>query len=220
MCRRFAFLAFVQAAALFAFQPDNAAIRKLFEDVLSRRIHEFGEADSRTAQAARDLGMFLCRSGDTASAKRAMANAVRIDEIALGPKAQETLEDVWTLASISPPAQAEPLLIRAAESPDPTVAGPALTSLAEIRKAAGDRAGAAQLLRRAVEKADSVEKDSVTVALTLSVLADLVSPKEAIPLLKRALAIDREKLGPQDPETIRDAGRLEKILRAIGPAAH
>jgi tetratricopeptide (TPR) repeat protein len=217
---RLTFLVIIQAARLFAFQPDNAALRKLFEDALSRRIHEFGEADPRTAQAARDLGQFLQRSGDVASARRAMANAVRIDEKALGPKAPETLEDVWMLASISSPGQAEPLLVRAAESPDPTVAGPALTSLAEMHGAAGDRAGAARLLRRAVEKADAVERDSLTVALTLSVLADLVPPKDAIPLLKRAVAIDEEKLGPQDPQTVQTARQLDKMLRATGQPAH
>jgi hypothetical protein len=217
---RLTFLAIIQAARLFAFQPDNAAIRKLFEDALSRRVREFGDADPRTAQAARDLGLFLCRSADTASAKRAMANTIRFDEKALGPNAPQTLEDVATLASISTRSEAEPLLRRAAESTDPTVAGPALTSLAEMRKAAGDRSGAAALLRRALEKADAVEKDGPTVALLLNLLADVIPPKDAVPLLQRALAIDRQKLGPQDPQTIQDARRLEKIQRATAPIAH
>ena len=220
MRARLTFLVSIHAVGLLAFQPDNAAIRKLFEDALSRRVREFGESDPRTAQAARDLGMFLCRSSDVASARRAMANAIRIDDKALGPNSPQTLEDVWTLASISPPAQAGPLLIRAAESPDPTVAGPALTSLAEMRGSAGDRAGAVRLLRRSLEKADAVEKNSLTVALILRVLADLVQPKEAIPLLRRALVIDQEKLGSGDPQTVLDAQQLEKMLRATGRASH
>jgi tetratricopeptide (TPR) repeat protein len=204
------------AAGLLAFQPDTAAIRKLFEDALVHRQQQYGDGDARTAQAARDLGLFLCRTGDAALARRAMVNAVHFDEKALGPSAPQTLEDVATLASVSPPAEAEPLLRRAAESPDPSVAGPALTTLAGLRKQAGDLASAASLLRRAVEKADAMEKDGPTVALILNLLAQVVPPKEALPLLQRALAIDQQKLGPRDPQTIEDARRLGALQRAIG----
>ena len=113
---RLAFLVIIHATQLFAFQPDNAAIRKLFEDALSRRIREFGEADSRTAQAARDLGLFLCRSGDTASAKRGMANAIRIDEKALGPNHPDVATLLDNLAELYKAqgrnAAAEPLFKR------------------------------------------------------------------------------------------------------------
>jgi hypothetical protein len=222
MWRRFP----VRACALFyicaapvaqAFQPDSAALRKLFEDALARRQQAYGDADARTAQAARDLGLFLYRSADKPSARRAMANAVRFDEKALGPSTPQTLEDIATLASISPPQEADPLLRRAAESPDPSIAGPALTSLAAMRKAAGDAAAAATLLRRAVEKAEAAEgKDSVTVALVLNVLAQVVPAKEAFPLLQRALAIEERQLGAQNQQTIEDARKLANMLRAAG----
>jgi hypothetical protein len=189
----------------------------LFEDALSRCQQAYGDADARTAQAARDLGLFLCRSADKASARRAMANAVRLDEKSLGPNGPQTLEDIATLASVSPRAEAEPLLRRAAESPDPTIAGPALTSLAAMRKAAGDSASAAALLRRAVEKAEAADgKDSVTVALVLNVLAQVVPPKEALPLRQRALAIEEQQLGPQNPQTLQDARKLVSLLRSEG----
>ncbi len=206
------------AAGLLAFQPDMPAIRKLFEETLSRRQQTYGDADARTAQAARDLGLFLCRSGDAVSARHAMANAVRFDEKALGPSAPQTLEDAATLASVSPPAEAEPLLRRAAESPDPVVAGPALTTLAGMRKQSGDAKSAAALLRSAVEKADAVDKDGLTVALILKLLAQVVPAKDALPLLQRALAIDRAKLGPADPQTVEDARKLASMLRDAGPA--
>ena len=202
-------------SAAWAWQPDPAALRKLFEDALSRRQHDFGETDARTAQAARDLGLFLCRSADAASARRAMTNAVHLDEKALGASAPQTLEDVATLASVSPPAEAEALLRRAAESPDPMVAGPALTSAAAIRKAAGDSASAAALLRRAVEKAEAVERDGPTVALILNLLAQVIPAKEAVPVLERALAIDRQKLGPTNPQTIQDARTLERLRATV-----
>ena len=220
MGRRFPILIGIWAAAgLLAFQPDVAALRKLFEDGLARRQREYGDADARTAQAARDLGLFLCRSGDAPSAHRAMSNAVRLDERALGPNAPQTLEDVATLASVSPRAEAEPLLRRAAESPDPIMAGSALTSLAEFRKAAGDAASAAALLRRALEKADAVEKDGPTVALILNLLAQVAPQKEAIAMLQRALSIDERKLGRENAQTLQDVRRLAILLRAGGQAA-
>jgi tetratricopeptide (TPR) repeat protein len=206
-------------AGALALQPDPAMLRQMFQEALIRREQAYGDADPRTAQAARDLGLFLVRTGDQPSARRAMANALRIDEKALGPAAAQTLEDAATLASISPRADAEPLLRRAIESPDPTVAGPALTSLAEIRKAAGDRAGAAALLRRALEKAEAVDgKDGLTVALILSTLALVTPPNEAVPLLERVLAIDRQQLGAQSAQTIGDVRRLAGLLRTTGRA--
>lgn len=212
-----AFVYICAAPFALAFQPDPAALRKLFEDALARRQQAYGETDPRTAQAARDLGLFLYRSPDKPSARRAMANAVHIDEKALGPNAPQTLEDIATLASISSQAEAEPLLRRAAESPDPTIAGPALTSLAAMRKAAGDSTSAATLLRRAVEKAEAVDgKESVTVALVLNVLAQVVPAGEALPLLQRALAIEDRQLGPRNPQTLQDARKLASLLRAAG----
>ena len=200
-----------------AFQPDTAMLRRIYEEALSRRQREYGSADARTAQAARDLGLFLYSAADKPSARRAMTDAVRIDEKAFGAAAPETLEDVATLASVSLPAEVEPLLRRAMESPDATVAGPALTSLAELRKAAGDRAGAAALFRKALEKAEIVDgKDGSTVALVLNMLALVVEPKEGVLLLSRALAIDKAALGPSHPQTLRDVRKLASLLRETG----
>jgi hypothetical protein len=213
-------LAAACAARLAFAQPDPAALRKLYEDALTRRLQTYGERDARSAQAARDLGLFLARSSDKAAARRALANALRLDDQALGPHAAQTLEDAATLAAISPAAQAEPLLRRAAGSPDPIVAGPALTNLAAIRRSAGDLASAAQLLRRALEKAEASEgRDSPTVALVLNLLAQVVGPKEAVPLLQRALAIDQQSFGPANPQTRQDARNLSALLRATGQTA-
>lgn len=170
-------------------------------------------ASKRVAAGGSRFGIVPVPLGDAVSARRAMANAVHFDERALGPSAPQTLEDVAALASVSPPAEAEPLLQRAAESPDPVVAGPALTTLAGMRKQSGDAASAAALLRRALEKADGVEKDGLTVALILKLLAQVVPAKEALPLLQRALAIDRQKLGPADPQTVEDARKLASLLK-------
>jgi tetratricopeptide (TPR) repeat protein len=203
--------------AAFAFQPDTAMLRRLYEEALARRQREYGVSDGRTAQAARDLGLFLQRAGDNAGARKALAEALRADEKAFGAAAEQTLEDAASLAALSPPADAEPLLRRAAESPDATVAGPALTSWAAIRKAAGDRAGAAALLRRAVAKAEEAGgKDGPIVALILNSLAPLVEPAEAVALLERALAIDRRTLGPREAQTVQCGLGLAAALRRVG----
>src|SRR5579863_5668107 len=115
-----------------AFQPDVSVVRHVFEDALAKRQKEFGPTDPRTAQAARDLGLFLRANGDTAGARRALAQSLKIDEASLGASAPQTLEDAVSLAGVSPPAAAEPLWRRAAESPDPVIAGPALSTLGGI----------------------------------------------------------------------------------------
>jgi tetratricopeptide (TPR) repeat protein len=203
--------------AIQAFQPDRTMLRQMFEEALKRRTAEFGRNDSHTAQASRDLVLFLQRSGDLAGARRVLTETVAIDEAAFGKDAAQTLEDVSALAAISPKSVAGPLLERAANSPDPTVSGPALSSLAEMRTAAGDRPAAAVYLRRALEKAEAVDgKDGTIVALILNALALDVDPKEGIAYLQRALAIDRSKLGEHDSGTIVTAVNLSKLLLVAG----
>lgn len=192
-------------------------LRRLFEECLARYRVEFGTADPRTAQAARDLGNFLLTIKDASGARQALAEALRIDEKSMGQSAPQTLEDAGALAAISPRAQAEPLLRRAAESPDPTVAGPALTSTASIRMAAGDRAGAAILLRRAVEKAEQADgKESLIVATVLEALSQAADTQEAISALERAVGIEQKLLGPANSQTLRDVRRLAELLRRAG----
>jgi len=205
------------APSVRAYQPDPAMLRRLFEEALKRRTQEFGRNDAHTAQASRDLGLFLQRNGDTAGARRVLTDTVAIDDAVLGKTATQTLEDVSALAAISPPAVAGPLLLRAAESPDASVAGPALSSLADLRAAAGDRAGAAAYLRRALEKAETVDgKDGTIVALLLNALALDVEPKEGVAYLERALQIDRTQLGERDPNTILTEVSLAKLWFATG----
>jgi tetratricopeptide (TPR) repeat protein len=205
------------AALVQGFQPDRAMLRQMFEEALRRRTQEFGRNDSRTAQASRDLGLFLQRYGDAAAARRVLGETVALDETVFGKSAAQTLEDVSALAAISPPAVAEPLLRRAAESPDASVAGPALSSLADLRTAAGDRPGAAAYLRRALERAEEVDgKDGAIVALLLNALALDVDPKEGAVYLERALRIDRTQLGERDTGTILTEVNLSKLLLAAG----
>jgi tetratricopeptide (TPR) repeat protein len=204
-----------------AFQPESAGLRRVFEDNLARRRAEFGAADARTAQALRDLGLFLLKEGDRPAARRALAETLRLDEAALGRSAPQTLEDAATLAGISPAAQAEPLWRRAAEATDASVAGPALTSLAAVRKSAGDLAGAATLYRRAVEKAEAMGgRDSPLVALILTQLALVAPAEEAVAALRRAVAIDQRALGPQNAQTVAAARALAALEARVKASGH
>jgi tetratricopeptide (TPR) repeat protein len=183
---------FLFVAAL-AFQPDPAMLRRLFVDSLAERRAQYGTEDIRTAQAARDLGLFLVSQGDLPGARVALADAIRIDETAAGPKSAQALADVAELAAISEPAESEPLWRRASASSDLAVAARAFAALGALREGSGDRDGAAALYRVALANEETLGKDSRRVASRLNALAVVVEPEEAIRLLERALRI---KLAP------------------------
>lgn len=167
-------------------------------------------SDARTAQAARDLGMFLIRSGESAPAQTALAEALRIDERVFGPSAGQTLADAAELAAISSPPQAMPLWQRAAEAPDSAVAVRALMAL-------GHASGDAAFYRRAVARQEAASgASSEAVAVCLNALAQVEGPTEGIPLLQRALAIDRRELGPRHPQTATTEANLAGMLVHAG----
>jgi len=115
---------------------------------------------------------------------------------------------VAELASVTPENQAEPLWKRAAESADTAVAARALAELGRIHAQSDDRAGAAAFYQRALAK----EKDSAAIALDLNALSKVVDPPEAVPLLERALAIDRRVLGTMHAETATTEANLAGLL--------
>jgi tetratricopeptide (TPR) repeat protein len=212
-----------------AMQPDTAVLRRIFEEALAQRQQRYGEADVRTAQAARDLGIFLERQGEARAAVTALAEAIRIDEAVAGAGASQTLSDVAELAGISPPQQAGPLWRRASESTDAGVAARSLAALGGMAAAAGDKAGAAGFFRRALAKQEiATGRDSEPVAVCLNALAQVSDVNAGIPLLERALAIDRRVLGARHPQTatteanlagfLVNARRNDEAIRAAGDA--
>ena len=54
-------------------QPDMGALKRIFEEALARRVKQYGTDDTRSAQAARDLGLFLKRFGEASEARSALA---------------------------------------------------------------------------------------------------------------------------------------------------
>jgi len=192
-------------------------LRRLYEDALEQRRKEFGVSDSRTAQAARDLGLFLSRQNDQPGARSALAEALHIDEKAIGATAAQTLADTADLASVSSPVEAEPLWQRTARSANARVAARSLIALGGIHAAAGDRVGGAEYYRRALVKVEiSDGKDSARTAIVLSALAQMVELQEGIPLLQRALSINRRALGARHPETATTEANLARMLLNAG----
>ena len=199
--------------AALALQPDPAMLREVFEEGLTRRQQQYGTFDARTAEAARNLGLFLGRQGERSDARNILDQVVRIDEKVFGPNAPQTLADVAELANVSPSQDAEPLWRRAAETNDANVAARAFAALGKLHTQAGDRTGAAMFYRRALAKEEAAgRKDSADAALYLNALAKSVDTAEAISLLERALGIDRRILGPGHPETATTEGNLAGLL--------
>jgi tetratricopeptide (TPR) repeat protein len=214
--------------ALLAMQPDTAAIRRLFEENLAQQEKQFGASDPRTADAARDLGLFLKRQGDTTSAADALTRALRADEQVLGGSARQTLADAAELAEIQPPGKAEALWRRAAASPDAHLAARALAALGDLN-VEKDSAAAVSFYRKALAKEEEAGgKNAARVAVRLNALAVLVEPREGIGMLERALAIDRKLLGERHPETsiteanlaglLLDSGQIDRALQLASAA--
>jgi tetratricopeptide (TPR) repeat protein len=200
-------------SAVAFFQPGPTALRGIFEQGLERRRTEYGVFDVRTAQAARDLGMFLSRNGEPADARNILEQVVHIDEKLFGANDPRTVADVVELAGVSPAGQAEPLWKRASESGQPGLAARALAELGKLHTLAEDRKGAAVLYRAALVKEEAATgKNSVAVALDLNALAKVVDAQEAVPLLERALAIDRRILGSGHAETATTQANLAGLL--------
>ncbi len=196
-----------------ALQPDPSMLRGVFEEALARRQEQFGTFDARTAQAARDLGIFIARQGAESEARNVLDQVVRIDEKVFGSDAAQTLADVGELAAVSPARQAEPLWKRASEAANAGTAARALTALGKLHALADDRPGAASLYRRALAKQETASgKDSAEVALLLNALAKLVDAGEAVPLFDRALAINRRTLGAGHAETATTEANLAGLL--------
>jgi hypothetical protein len=200
------------ALAAFGFQPDAPMLRRLYEQELARQELAWGVADNRTARAARDLGLFLREwGGDAEGARQALAKALAIDE---KTGSSQMLSDAADLADLSPPSDAEPLWKRVANGPNNALAARAYAALGELREAAGDRAGAAYFYRQAVAK-----EEGARVAVRLNALALVSDPPAAIPLLERALAVDRRTWGEKHPETATTEVNLSGELLAAGRVA-
>jgi Tetratricopeptide repeat len=179
---------------------------------------EFGSGDPRTAQASRDLGFFL-ESGASKDALSAFSKALKIDQAKWGATAPQALAGMIALASVSPPTDAEALLRQALGSPsmNSRLAVPALSTLGDLRHAAGDATGAASCWRLSLQHAElAYGKESDEVSKILFSLSQVVGTEECVQLLGRALAIARHAWGEQHPETATCEVNLAKALLKAG----
>jgi tetratricopeptide (TPR) repeat protein len=168
--------------AAVAFQPAPAMLRAVFEEELARVTSTYGADDPRTVRAARDLGLFLVRQGDRPAARIALAKVVAA--------ADASLADVAELATVSEPAEAEPLWLRASASPDAAVAARAFGSLGDLHDRAGDRPGAIRFYRLALAREEAAAgRNDIRVAARLNTLALTLEAREAVPVLERALRL-------------------------------
>jgi len=145
------------------------------------------------------------------------AEALAADQRTLGSEDPRVLADAASLASVLPATEALTLWKRAAVSPDDAVAARSLGTLGEFREEAGDRTGAADLYRQALAREElATGKSSGRVAVRLNALALVTDPPAAIPLLERALAIDRRIWGERHTETAATEVNLSGELLAAG----
>ena len=213
---------FLSLVALVAWQPDTAMLGQLYREAFERKKQQYGLSDTRTVQAARDLGLFLSKHGAAASAQQVFTEVVRLDEIALGPDAKQTLADVASLANVSARRQADALWQRAAKSSELKVAARAFAALGQLREAAGDQVSAAGYYRQALANEEAALGQVITagekadLAILLSgvaqVLGQIVDATEGIAVLRRSFAINRSLLGPRHPETATVEANLAGVL--------
>ena len=201
-------------------QPHPAMLRELFAQHLADEQREHGEFDAHTADAARDFGLFLRGHDNPESAFAALSRTVAIDEKVFGVDAPRTLADVADLATVAPAAESGKLFERASKSSDAGAASRALVALGELQASHNDRDGAARYWRQALSKQEAATgADSQNVAMILNVLAQAVDPPDAIPLLRRALVLDRKIFGPAHPEIGATDQLLAGALLATGKSA-
>ena len=208
--------------ALLAWQPDAAIIGQLYREAFERKKQQYGASDTHTVQAARDLGLFLSKHGAAVGAQQVFTEVVRLDEIALGAEAEQTLADVAALASVSAPLQAEGLWQRAAKSSEQRVAARAFAGLGQLRETAGDQAGAARYYRQALAREEAAlgqattTREKADLAILLSgvaqVLGQIVDPTEGTAVLRRSFGINRRLLGARHPETATVEANLAGVL--------
>jgi tetratricopeptide (TPR) repeat protein len=202
-----------------AWQPDAAALVPLYRQVVAEREKQFGPAHPKVARSASDLGLLLRNQGERRAAEPWLRRALDIDERALGPDSPLVAEDLENLASVLPEEQALTLYRRAAEHADPVIAARNLARLAAFEETRGNRAAALALYRQALTKEESAHANHSRLAVRLTDVAFLVEPKDAKPLLRRALAIQEKTLGAQHPETATTLGNLVSVLLTTGEVA-
>jgi tetratricopeptide (TPR) repeat protein len=200
-----------------AIQLDRGALVPLYRQALEEREKQFGRDHPKTARSASDLGLYLRNIGDRSEAAPYLARAVEIDAKTLSPSSRLLAEDLENLASVSAPEQALQLHRKAADCGDPEVSARNWGRVGDLSAAQGDTDTALEAYRNALSKEETASGAAhPRVAVRLNDLAQVVEPKAAEPLVRRALAIETKAFGLSNPATGVTMSNLANVLLGLG----
>jgi tetratricopeptide (TPR) repeat protein len=198
-------------ASLARLDPAKAAM--YYESAVTAEEIASGKDSPRVAAQLSNLALALRGKGDLKAAEPLLRRALSIQERALGRSHYQTATTLSNLGGllqgIGQLAEAESLEYEALaifeqKRPQSLELAAVSANLADLLTANGDRAAAADLLRRAIAIDEAVGGSE-----TLEIAADLASLGVLLrhegntvasdPLLRRALAIFEARLGPNSP---------------------
>lgn len=205
------------ASCALALQLDPGALVPLYRQALAEREAQFGSDHPKVARSASDLGLYLRNTGDKSGAAEYLARALDIDTKLLAPSSRQLAEDMENLASVLPPDQADTLHRKAAACQDPEVSARNWGKVGDFAVAQGDTDAAIQAYRTALAKEELASIPvHPRVAVRLNDLAQVLDPKSAEPIVRRALAIETKTLGLTNPATGVTMNNLASILLRRG----
>ena len=219
--REVTFAIVLTCIALLLWQPDRAMLGKLYEEALERKKQQYGASDTRTMQAARDLGLFLSKHGAAEGARKVFAEVVRLDESTLGRPPRKRSR-MWRRSPMYPPPhRPNPSgVARQAVPTSPWRRGP-LPPWGNCVRPPGTRPALPRFTRRhcrnrswrcARPPLDEKARLAILIGGVAQVLGQIAEPAEGIAALRRSLAIDRSVLGPRHPETGTTQANLAGVL--------
>jgi tetratricopeptide (TPR) repeat protein len=202
--------------------PPNApsTLRPLFAQAVTEREKALGPENAKVARSLKAQGLFLRETGDPKAAAIPLRRAMDLDRVNSDRElfeVEEALAQVLVLAGNR--REAFELFQQAAAGADLLVSARSYTSLAGL-----DPAHADSYYKKALEAEESFDgPDHPRVALLLNRLALTLAQKEnfrdAEPLLRRALAIQRKALGPTHFDTAGTLVNLGSLLQNLHRAA-
>ncbi len=203
------------AIAALAMQLDPGALVPLYRQALAEREKQFGPGHPRVARSAGDLGLYLRNIGERDAAAAYLRRALEIDS--KSGDVSLISEDLENLASVSPPERALRLHVQAAASNDPAISARNWGKAGDLLAAQGDRAAAVKAYRDALNKEEAASgRNHSRIAVRLNDLAQVLEPKAAEPMVRRALAIEIKTLGVQNPATGISMNNLAHVLLGLG----
>jgi tetratricopeptide (TPR) repeat protein len=199
-----------------ALQLDPGALVPLYRQRLAELEKQFGAEHPKVARSAGDLGLYLRNIGQREAAAMYLRRALEIDSKSTDPSSRVVAEDLENLASVSPPEQALPLHQKAALCEDASISARNWGKAGDLAASQGDGAAAVTAYRNALAKEEAASgRNHLRVAVRLNDLAQVLEPRAAEPIVRRALAIETKSLGLQNPATGITMNNLANVLLGL-----